>query len=117
MRAFLVVCLVALAACGDSTGPVVTPPDDSIPTDLLPNEGLLRFTLATNCAQMTLAFGVDQFLLGPETLKPGESKDYRMGAGVHATSAKTFPVGSTTFPSQNVTVTAKQRVVRTLSCA
>ena len=111
-RFFGALLIVALAACGKAmTGPV-----DSIPTDLLPNEGILRFTLATNCPAMSVAFGVDQFSFGPEDLSPGRSQDYRVGAGIHATSGHSFPSASVTFPSQTVTVIAKQRVVRTLAC-
>lgn len=114
-RTLLCLFAVTLLACGKDS--ITNPPDDdSIPTDLLPDEGILRFTLSTNCPQMTLAFGVDQFLYGPETLSPGQSRDYHMGAGVHTTSAKSFPVASTTFPSESITVPPKARATRTLSC-
>lgn len=112
-RAIVLLLFAVLAACGDSTGPQ----PDPIPTDLLPNEGILRFTLSSNCPTLTIAFGVDQFLFGPETLAPGQSFDYRLGAGPHITSGKTFPVATQTFPAENTIVIAKERVVRVLSCS
>lgn len=105
--------LFLLAACG---GDITAPGPDPLPTNLPPGDGVLRFTLSTNCPQMTLAFGVDIFWFGPETLSPGKSFDYELGAGTYVTRGKTFPTATTTFPQETVAVVAGQRVVRLLSC-
>lgn len=109
--------LVLIVACsgGDSTGPA---PDDSLPATLKQDEGVIRFTLAANCPSMTVLFGVDQFLFGPESLTPGKSMDYYpISVGVHGTSGKSYPNATTVFAREDITVAAKQRVVRTLSCS
>lgn len=87
-----------------------------MPTDLLPHEGVLRFTLSSNCpTTLTIVFGVDGFLFGPATLSPGKSQDYQLREGVHTTSGKTTD-GARTFPVETKAVLAGQRVVRVLSC-
>jgi hypothetical protein len=112
MKTLILLCL-ALAACGSD----ITAPDNAIPNDLLPGDGVLRFTLGTNCQASTVLFGVDIFLYGPESLQPGESQDYQIKAGTYVTSGKTFPAASRTFPNENTVVVAKERVTRVLSCS
>ena len=114
MKYFRIVLLVALAACGGSD--ITAPVTDPLPTDLRPGDGVLRFTLSPNCPTLTVAFGVDIFWYGPETLTPGKSQDYRQPQGTYVTSGRAFPVATITFSKENTTVVAGQRVVRLLAC-
>jgi hypothetical protein len=108
MRYLLLIALIA--ACSDSTAPLPLP-------DLLPGDGVVRFTLGSKCPTMELAFGIgdDGTLRGPETLGPGEGQDYAVPAATYPTTARAID-GSRTFPVENVTVIAGERVVRTLAC-
>lgn len=105
--------LLGLLACGgDPTAP------DPLLTNLLPGEGVIRFTLYSNCpTPLTIAFGMDQFLYGPETLSPSKPfQDYQEREGVHVTSGRTFPSADITFSQENTVVVAGRRVVRVLTC-
>lgn len=112
---YLIAGLLLVMACGDSTGPKPQPQGWPL-TNLGAHEGVIRYTLATNCPAMTVLFGLDIFLYGPEPLTPGAFKDYPVDEGPHTTAGRSFPTASTTFPTEQLTVVAKQRVVRTLSC-
>lgn len=111
MRAFLLLALVGVVACGDSTGPAS---DDPLP-ELLRGEGVLRFTLSDNCPTLTLTFAVDAHLHGPHTLTPGSSSvDFAWPARTYVTSARAS--NGRTFPDESTTVPVAQRVTRNLRC-
>jgi len=112
MRYSLLALMFVLLACGDPTAP------DPLPRDLRPGDGVIRFTLASNCpSPLTIAFGMDQFLYGPETLSASKPyQDYAEPAGVHATWGRTYPTATILFPQENTLVVAGERVVRVLSC-
>jgi len=103
-----------LAACGKD----ITAPADPVvlPFPQFTHDGILRFTLSSNCPEMDVAFGIDIFWYGPEHLKPGQHFDYQTPEGTYSTGGKNFPTASVNFVKQSVTGVAEQRVERVLSC-
>lgn len=83
---------------------------------MLAGDGVIRFTLGTNCPTLTVTMNVGDHIHGPLTFSPGEGQDYAWPARTYTTSARTFPNASRTWGAESITVLVGQRVTRTLSC-